>query len=149
MSTKINLQIHRQPDMDLIDYGAIDIRILCDIVFRSYNQSDEKLMIAVVDTGAPMSLIPRFIWSKCFTKIIQEESYLSGIIPGPAHMMKTKIGIISAELSDKSGHNHPVSFCAHLAPINRMPIILGMQDILEKAVVHIDVKSSNNWLEFK
>lgn len=149
MSTKINLQIHRQPDIDLIDYGVIDIRVWCDILFGTYGKTKEKPLVAVIDTGAPVSLIPQFVWGKFSPKIIQEEAYLSGIIPGPSHMMKTKIGIILAELLDKEGNHCPISFPAHLAPINRVPIIIGMQDVLQKAVVHIDIKGNSNWLEFK
>lgn len=150
MSTRINLQIHRLPDIDLIDYGVIDTRILCKVLFPPNIQVDKIApVLAIVDTGAPMSVIPQFIWSKCFVRTIQEESYLSGIIPGPAHMMETKIGMISAELLDKTGNRYPISFCAHLAPLNRVPVILGMQDVLEKAIIHIDIKGANNWLEFK
>lgn len=149
MSTKINLLIHRQPDIDLIEYGVIDTRILCYILFHPDSQAKEEPTVGIIDTGAPMSLIPRFIWTKLSPKIIQEESYLSGVIPGPSHMMMTKIGIISAKLLGKAGNHYPVSFPAHLAPINRVPIIIGMQSILEKAMIHIDVNGNNNWLEFK
>lgn len=147
MSTRINLLTIRYPDVELIDYGVFDTRILCRILFQPYEVTHAIPVRAIIDTGAPMSAIPQFIWSKCFTKIIQEESYLSGIIPG--NTMKTKIGMISAELLDDTGNRYPVSFCAHLVPVSEIPVIIGMQDILEKSIIHIDIRGSNNWLEFK
>lgn len=149
MSIKINLQIQKLPDIDLIDYGVIDIRVLCYISFYSDNQIKNEPELAIMDTGATMSIIPHYIWTKSSPRIIQEEAYLSGIIPGPSHMLKTKIGIISAELSDETGNCYPVSFPTHLAPINQIPIILGFQDVLQKAAIHIDLKGNNNWLEFR
>lgn len=150
MSTKIALQIHRLPDIDLIDYGVIDIRVFCDALFKPLIPTvKNEPMQAIIDTGAPMSVVPHFIWNRCDTRIIQEEAYLSGIIPGPSHMMKTKIGMLSAELLDKVGNHYPISFCAHLAPLNKIPIIIGIQDILGKAVIHIDIRRGNSWLEFK
>lgn len=150
MSTRINLQIHRQPDIELIDHGIIDIRLLSDVVFHPIDRTEKDLpFLGIIDTGAPMSIIPYSIWSRCSTEIIQEESYVSGIMPGPDHMMKTKIGIISAELWDKTGSHYPISFHAHFAPIKKVPLVLGMQDLLQKGVMHIDVRGGNNWLEFK
>lgn len=150
MSTKIALQIRRLPDIDLIDYGVIDTRILCDVLFKPLIPTTKNdPMQAIIDTGATISVLPYFIWSKCDVRIIQEESYLSGIIPGPSHMMKTKIGMVSAELLDKVGNHYPISFCAHFAPLNKIPIIIGIQDILGKAIIYINIKEENSWLGFK
>ena len=150
MSTRIDLQIVRRPDIDLIDYGLFDTRILCDIIFESSNHSEPVVpMPAVIDTGAPLSVIPKSIWSHCFTKIIQEKSFLTGIVPGEKHILETKIGIISGALVDRNGHSHQISFCAHLVSTKKVPVILGIQNILDESLVHIDIKGEKGWLEFK
>lgn len=148
MSIKVNLNIIRRPDIDLIDQGVFDIRISCDIKFPPHPKYSIPVP-AIIDTGAPMSVIPSPIWAECFTKIIDEDSFLSGIVPGAHHIMRTKIGIISAILTDKEGVNYPIAFRAHFAPITKIPIIIGVQDILDKAFINVDIKSKNGYLEFK
>lgn len=148
MSIKVNLNIVRRPDIELFNFGIFDIRLTCDIAFPPHPKYSAPIP-AIIDTGAPMSVIPYPIWAECFTKIIEEDSYLSGIVPGAHHIMRTKIGIISAVLTDKRGVYYPIAFRAHFAPIKRIPIILGIQDIIDKAIVNIAIKEEDVWLEFK
>ena len=36
-----------------------------------------------------------------------------------------------------------------VASTKKFPVILGIQNILDKAVMHIDIARDNSWLEFR
>lgn len=146
MSTRLALTVKRLPDLELIDHGFWLQRVLCDLRFLSSNGLTDPYP-AIVDTGAPTSIIPRSLWSR--TTVRQLKSFpLQGLVARKECAISVTAGIISAVLEDPAGHQLKRSFRAYLAQTDEVPLILGMQDVLEEAKLHVDLKADTAWLEF-
>jgi hypothetical protein len=51
--------------------------------------------------------------------------------------MPVKVGYIKAKLVDENNESKDISFLSYLALTNKVPLILGMRDLLEKFNLHV------------
>jgi hypothetical protein len=58
------------------------------------------------------------------------------------------VGILAMTLLDQQGHTQRLTVRAFLAQTTEVPLILGFQDCLEKATVHLSFPRNEAWLEF-
>ncbi len=146
MFTRLALTIKRLPDVDLIDHGFWLQRVLCDLRFLlSTGLSDPYP--AIIDTGAPSSIIPRSLWSQ--TPVRRFKTFpLQGLIAHKECTVSVTAGVISAVLQDAHGRQLKRTFRAYLAEHDGVPLILGMQDLLDKGKLFTDLHSQIAWLEF-
>ena len=63
MSTKIGLTFQRLPDIELLHRGIAYIRLLCNVQFETPTK-EVFVQPAIVDTGAPLCLIPSDLWEQ-------------------------------------------------------------------------------------
>lgn len=67
----------------------------------------------------------------------QEECYL------PAD-----IGRIKAVLTDKDGNtSNELTFLAYLPFTNKVPLIIGIMELMEKGIVWLDLRNRNGYIE--
>ncbi len=61
MFTRIGLNFRRVPDVELLHRGIFHIRLLCRVQFQTLT---DNILIrsAIVDTGAPLCLVPSDLW---------------------------------------------------------------------------------------
>lgn len=93
MSTnKIELQFTRTLDLDLVNKGIKVwlVRITGQIKFQTKNGWSRPYE-AIIDTGAPVSLIPYSIWTKIKTEIIADYR-ISGVVPDKKCSLPVKVG---------------------------------------------------------
>jgi hypothetical protein len=79
MSTKINLYFRKLTLPQYEDIGIFAIRLFVDVLFKRNKEYTEPYS-AIVDTGAPISLIPLQIWKECQVQKIRE-SEIRGVVP--------------------------------------------------------------------
>ena len=117
------------------------IRIKGSILFRGREIPD----IAIVDTGAHISLIPFFIWKGLEVEILAEH-WTGGVVP--EKKMPVNVGYISAKLVDGQGNeSKEIRFLSYLASVNRVNLLLGMRDLLERFDIYIKFSENSVWLE--
>ena len=70
MSTKIDLQFVKSLDLDLLEKGVEVwiIRIIGQVKFKTID-GWTRVYEAIIDTGAPVSFIPKSIWTRIESKI--------------------------------------------------------------------------------
>ena len=147
MSTRLALTIKRLPDVGLVDHGFWLQRVLCDVRFFVEDGLSDPYP-AILDTGAPVSIIPRSLWSQ--THVRRLKSFpLQGLVARKECAIEVTAGILSAILQDQHGRQLRRSFRVYLAHTDDVPLLLGMQDFLEDGTLHLDLKSSVAWLEFR
>lgn len=147
MSTRLSLLVKRLPDVELIDHGFWLLRVVCLIRFPLI-QGLSGPYHAIIDTGAPNSIIPRSLWMQ--THVRQLKSFpLQGLVARKECAISVTAGIIKAALEDRHGHQLMRTFRAYLAQTDEVPLILGMQDMLEDAKLHVDLRADTAWLEFE
>ncbi len=59
-----------------------------------------------------------------------------------------RVGMLSMALLDAHGHRYRLTVRAFLAQTTNVPLILGFQDCLEKATMHVSYPRQEAWLEF-
>lgn len=146
MSTRIGLTFQRLPDVELLHRGIAYIRLLCNIQFETPTK-EVFIQPAIVDTGAPLCLIPSDLWKQVRTQQF-EATRIGGLMSQKECAIPARVGILSMTLLDPYGHQKRLTVRAFLAETTEVPLILGFQDCLEKATLHLSFPRSEAWLEF-
>lgn len=142
---RIYLTILKLRDLEieekLTDYGA-SIRVLGLIKFKTMNGWGETES-AIIDSGAPISVIPFDIWQKAETEILTKHE-LTGIVPRSECKLPVLIGRIECIVIDKLGNRTGMmKVRAFLALTNQVPLVLGFKDLLEN--FEICFNCTGNW----
>lgn len=87
--------------------------------------------VAIVDTGAPISLVPYRIWRKCTNEVIGEAE-LRGVIPKKECVMPVKVAVVRLRLVEPEYATERIEVKAYLAPIDEVPLIIGFENILSE-----------------
>ena len=146
MSIRIGLTLHRLPDVELLHRGIVRTRLLCNVQFET-PANELFIQPAIVDTGAPLCLIPSDLWGRVRTKQF-ETTKIGGFVSRKECAISARIGILAMTLFDQQGHRRRLTVRAFLAQTTDVPLILGFQDCLEKATLHVAAASHQAWLEF-
>ena len=146
MSTRVGLTFQRQPDVELLHRGIVHIRLLCNVQFETL-AGTSVVRPAIVDTGAPLCLIPADLWGQVRTQQF-EATRIGGLTARKECAIPARIGILSMTLLDAQEHRRHLTVRAFLAQTTDVPLILGFQDCLEHATMHVATASRQAWLEF-
>lgn len=122
------------------------MRIQCYIRFKTKEGFDlpEK---AIVDTGAPISLIPFDLWRHSEVELIGEDR-LRGVVPKEECSIPVNVGKIRCVLADKAGNvSDELLILAYLALTNRVPLLIGMKQLMDIATMRLDVKGRKGYIE--
>ena len=146
MSTRIGLTFHRLPDVEFLHRGIAHIRLLCNVQFETPTK-DVFIQPAIIDTGAPLCLIPSDLWEQVRTQQF-ETTRIGGLLARKECAIPARVGILAMTLLDPQGHRQRLTVRAFLAQTTHVPLILGFQDCLEKATVHLSFPRNEAWFEF-
>tara|TARA_Y100000310_G_scaffold128087_1_gene127244 strand:- start:2813 stop:3259 length:447 start_codon:yes stop_codon:yes gene_type:complete len=116
------------------------IRLFCQVTFSHTSLPED----AIIDTGAHVSLIPYEIWSESKVEIIGEY-IMQGAVPGSG--LPVKVGYIEASLGAQQRQSQNLRFLAFLAYTSKVPLLLGIRDVLEKFDVHLEFSRNLAYLE--
>ena len=146
MSTRIGLGFRRLPDVEFLHRGIFHIRLLCRVELQTLT---ENVLVrhAIVDTGSPLCLIPSDLWEQVQTQQF-EATRIGGLMSKKECAIPARVGILAMTLLDPHGHRQRLTVRAFLAQTTDVPLILGFQDCLEKATVHLSCPRNEAWLEF-
>ncbi len=128
MSTRIHLAISRKPARD--DPSVIVTRLFTWVLFRTFEGIAEPYR-AIVDTGAPTSLIPYKIWRHC-PALTLKDTVIQGIADREECDLPVIEGVIKCTLSDGYTMLPELGICTHLASEGSdVPLLLGFDAMLE------------------
>ncbi|TES91129.1 MAG: hypothetical protein E3J87_08440 [Candidatus Cloacimonadota bacterium] len=145
---RVNLYFRTFPDFDLLERKILaeTIRLLGEIQLKT-KENWTKSYTAIIDTGAPFSLFPLEIWQAVETEILTD-TVVKGLIPKEQCVLPVKVGKITLRLIDREEHiSKPLTIMAYLAPNNKIPLIIGFQDILSELRVHFSYKERIAYIE--
>ena len=124
------------------------IGLQCWVRFVEPNGGLTKGYRAVVDTGAPMSVLPQRIWQSVSTRILAPNVRLAGISRRKECEVPADLGEVSRRLSDAADNvSRVLRFPAYLAKTDRVPLIVGFADLLSEFRANFDYHSHEGWLE--
>jgi len=149
MFIKIHLRFKELMDFDPVKENVFlrGLRLFTVIQFQTSTDWSE-LIPAIIDTGAPVSVIPGKVWE---TSVFEElTSYsISGLVPNPECSLPVTIGEITCRLLDEKNSTPAIPFRAYLAHTDKVPVILGFADMLEKFHLSIDFQKDEAYLLFR
>lgn len=120
-------------------------RLLTDLSLRS-DKGWLPFRPAVIDTGAPLSLLPRNVWHGAHIR--DEGSFaVNGIIRKPACKLEVVLATVTVVIRDPVNQIGPIQIQALLSESNDVPTLLGMRGILDQLILHTDVTSDYAYLE--
>ena len=144
MSTRIKLHISQQPVRD--DPLVVVTRLICRVTFYREGGESGPEWYGILDTGAPVSLIPKRMWQG-YPVLKLKDTTVRGIIDRPECALQVIEGVIGTILTDGESMSEPLTIRAHLAHTDDIPLLLGFSGLLDRADVHFSVKSHEAYLE--
>jgi len=148
MSIKLRIRIKKlvDPELDLkLDYGEL-VRLSILIQFKT-KSGWSKLYEAIIDTGAHTSVIPKYIWEGIYTEE-KVDHFVQGIVTKEECSLPVKVSIIRGVLfDDELNHTNEVEFYAFCAMDDRVPLILGFKNLLERFMICFNISSGMAYLE--
>lgn len=130
---RVNLffDLIRDGDIEKIIKNHNIIRLKCAVQFKSKTGWSQPYS-AIVDTGAHTSLLPLSIWKY----LIYEKSgeyRMFGIAKNDECGIPVEIGKVTCIIVDESGsQTKELNIVAFLAGTDKVPLIIGYKDVLEK-----------------
>jgi len=143
--TRINLLIDRTTKDEELEKKIPNLKPIIRIRGGIFLKGAETAEIAIIDTGAHISLVPFRFWRDLDVEILTEH-YVSGVVPGKR--IPVNVGYMKGRLIDKEGNeSKEIQFLAYLAFTNKVSLLLGMRDLLERFDIHINFSMNEAYLE--
>lgn len=103
--------------------------------------------VAIVDTGAPYSLIPLSLWPALRMERLCDLP-VRGLVPGRHAELNATLAKVSGQLLDDFHVSRPLPLWAMLAGTDQVPLILGWAGCLDRVKLVLDPRRRLAWLEF-
>jgi len=124
------------------------IRLMAKVQFRLSDGYLTQPWEAILDTGAPLSVLPRSLWRDLEKEIHVQKATFGGISRRRYCRIRCSIGSVFGRLVDTEGNRSRIyDFPAFLAKTDRVPLILGFAELLEKFHSDFDYQSGEAWIE--
>jgi len=124
------------------------VRLFCSVRFKTKDGWDDAVD-AIIDTGAPVSLIPFDVWSNAKTELLVEHE-VYGINPSKECRIPVKVGKIMGVLVDEEeNQSGEIEMLSYLALTTKIPVILGFKDLLTEFKICFDYGENEAWIEEK
>ena len=129
---EISLHFDIKYDLELIEHhiSLPAIRLYGLVEFR-YRDSWSDIYHAIIDTGSPVSVFPAYIQKECDIQFLHQ-TRISGLVPNGKCSLPAKLVSFAFRLRDKDRIAKPIQAKAYIAATDKIPLILGFADVLEK-----------------
>ncbi len=147
MSIRIKLHYSKALDLELIEKN-IEIWLRRVTVQVSFQKPDSWThpYEAIIDTGAPVSIIPPAIWQEIEKEILGEYK-IQGIVPKKDAYLNVKIANIFCVLMDEKNVTERLKIKAYLSLEEKAPLVLGFENIISKAKLYVNSESNIGYIE--
>lgn len=148
MSTRIELDFTKTLDIDLLEKGIKIwlVRIVAQVCFKAKNNNWTRPYEAIIDTGAPVSLIPLTIWQEIDARVFSNYR-ISGIVPNKECSLPVKVGKAACTIIDKKSSTGVLNINAYLTLTDKVPLIIGFDNLLTDLKLVSDYRSKTAYLE--
>lgn len=121
------------------------IRLLGIIQFLSHNSWNDP-EYAIIDTGAPISLVPQYLWENSAISVMGDTE-LRGVIQKKECILPVKVAKIILRLMDIKYLTKEIEIKAYLAPNDNVPLIIGFEDLLSEFDIFFSYSSQEAFIK--
>ncbi len=142
---RINLRVARYEDLEALERGhpAVTHRLYTNLRLHLRSKWSDPLR-AIVDTGAPYSVIPRDLG----TQLVATSLYrtrMGGLVP-KEYMYGTMVET-ECMATDEENSSEPFKIRAIVADKIGIPLLLGLHGILDQEELITRISSREAWLQ--
>lgn len=147
MSIRIRLHYSKALDLELIEKN-IEIWLRRVTVSVSFKKPDgwTQPYEAIIDTGAPVSILPPAIWREIEREELGE-SRIQGIVSKKDAYLPVKIADIYCVLMDEERLTDSIKIKAYLSLEEKSPLVLGFENLLSAARMYSNSKDGDGYIE--
>ena len=103
----------------------------------------------IVDTGNPVSLIPRRAWSEASVEFLTHASLpIYGLGATSESAIRGRLGRLALTIEDRERSSPRIETVAYLLDDDRAPLLLGCEGILTRAILRTNLAALEASLEF-
>lgn len=149
VSIDIGLEFETHIDLDLLVQGITLrlIRLIASLCLQT-NDGWTRRYKALIDTGNPISIIPNSIWNKAkISWLLPHKSELSGIGSGKIFGRLGEIVLILLDERTVSPTTPTIKAKAFLLDDDKVPLLLGFEDILTDIKLICDYRTKTAYLQ--
>ena len=144
---RLDLTVRRFLDIEALDHGwqVFSFRVW---IWAQFQRPDgwTPLFRALIDTGAPFSVLPKSLWDGLQTDAGFSTS-LRGLVPLPSAVLKARFAQVTCVVSDSKTKLPPLKLWALLAE-GEVPLVLGCSGFLDRATLVLEAAHERARLEF-
>lgn len=145
---RLDFREHPWTSQEIAPHVPNVIRLRCGVEFESRDGALTKLYRGIVDTGAPISVIPQRIWAPLPANILVPSTTLGGISKRPECRVPARFGTVRGRLVDTDGNaSDVVEFPAYLARTDEVPLLVGFASLLSEFHIHFNYHKREAWAE--
>ncbi len=146
MSIKIKLNIRKELNLELIEDG-IELYIYRLIArVRILDLKKSLVEEVIIDTGSPITIIPHSLWKdENITLLKHKNKYLFGF---DKNLLKGNLAKVRLSFIDDINISPTLDIKAYLIYDDSIPLIIGMEDIINKVRIVTDGKKQKYYIEF-
>lgn len=136
---RVRLSYHTAIDLEAYDAGIALrlVRLIAKVAFVGTGGWTEAFR-AIVDTGGPVSLIPRSVWEMIQFELLSPRDFAIGIAGTPT---TGKLAQLTLRFHDEARVSPPMNVKAYLLADDTHPVVLGFEDVLSNVILHSDFAS--------
>lgn len=146
----IRLAVWSQLDLEAFEVGTnrplyritANVRILTPAGWSSPREG-------IVDTGNPLTVIPRRVWAGSSVDFLTRTSRaIHGIGSTEASAVRGRLGRVVLSVEDEEASSSHLRVVAYLLDDDRAPLLLGCEGILTRAILRVELAARQASLEF-
>ena len=143
---RVKLSYRTPIDVEAYDAGVVLrlIRLLAEVSFAGPTGWTPS-RAAIVDTGAPVSVIPSGIWQAAQYRLLVGQDFSVSIGGSPA---TGRLAELAMRVHDGTAVSPLVRIKAYLLSDDTHPLILGFEDVLTEASLFSDFTVRTAYLDF-
>jgi hypothetical protein len=120
---------------------AVDVRL------RHIGGALSRSFEAAVDTGAYVTVLPRYIWRTAEREVVSPNVFFGGVKPTKRCQVRADLARVTCVLADREGHEtQPLEIPAYLAHSDRAPLLVGFAELLTRYRMLVDPTTGEAWL---
>lgn len=146
----IRLSVRTRVDLESLEAGLslLLIRITANVRILAPT-GWSRAWVDILDTGNPISLVPRRAWSGATVEPVRTISQpIHGLGSTGDSAIRGRLGRLTLSIEDGEASSLPIEIVAYLLDDDRAPLLLGCEGILTRAVLTTNLAAGQASLTF-